>query len=103
MYLSESERSNIMADYDHEQAIERESYQVEPDTWIYLFEDDGKKFVLIAADYIGTFEFEDFPHLLKFENNEFAKFEFVLQREIPIKNDSLKEKVANTILFEYID
>ena len=103
MYLSEPEQKEIMAIYGYKKTIGRGNYQVEPDTWIYLFEDDGKKFVLIAADYLGAFEFEDFPHLLKFENNEFAKFEFVLQREIPIKNNSLKEKVANTILFEYIN
>jgi len=37
---------------------------------------------------------------LKFENSEFTKLGFILQREIPIEDDSSKEKVANTILFE---
>ena len=92
-----------MATYGYKKAVERGYYQVEPDTWIYLFEENDKKFVLIVADYLGTFEFEDFPHLLKFENNEYTKLEFVLQREILVKSDSLKQKVADTILFEYMN
>ena len=47
--------------------------------------------------------YDVFPHLLKFENGEFNKLEFVLQREIPVKDDALKEKAANTALFEYTD
>lgn len=100
MYLSESERKEIMALYGRKNVVGKDYYQVEPDTWIYLFEDDDKKYLLIDADYLGDYEFDVFPHLLKFENSEFTKLGFVLQREIPIEDDSSKEKVANTILFE---
>lgn len=103
MYLSESERKDIMVAYGFDGISEKNHYQVELDTWVYLFEDDDKKYLLIDADYLGNFEFDVFPHLLKFENGEFNKLEFVLQREIPVKNDSSKEKTANTILFEYTD
>ena len=103
MYLSESERKDIMVAYGFDNISEKNQYQVEPDTWVYLFEDDDKKYLLIDADYLGDFEFDVLPHLLKFENGEFNKLEFVLQREIPVKNDALKEKAANTVLFEYTD
>lgn len=103
MYLSKFERKEIMALYGHESAVDKEYYQVEPDTWVYLFEENDKKYLLIDADYLGDFEFDIFPHLLKFENGEFTKLEFVLQREIPVKDDSLKETASNTILFEYTD
>ena len=88
-----------MSAYGCENFVEENHYQVGPDTWIYLFEFEDKKYILIAADYLGDYEFEVFPHLLKFEGD---KFEFVLQREIPIKNDALKEKASNTALFEYV-
>lgn len=103
MYLSESERKDIMVAYGFDNISEKSHYQVEPDTWVYLFEGDDKKYLLISADYLGDFEFDVFPHLLKFENGEFNKFEFVLQREIPAKDDSSKEKTTSTILFEYAD
>lgn len=103
MYLSEPERKEVMAAYDCENFIENGHYQVEPNTWLYLFRDtNDKKYVLIVADYLD-FNFEVFPHLLKFNNNEFRKIELVLQREIPVKDDSLKEKTSGTILFEYTD
>ena len=89
----------MMAIYGHEKAIEKDYREVGPDTWIYLFDDEGEKLLLISVDYTGDYEFEVFPHLLKFDSG----FEFVLQREIPVKNGSLKEKAANTILFEYTD
>lgn len=103
MYLSESERKDIMAAYGYEKAIHKDYCQVEPDTWVYLFENENKKYVLIVTDYLGSFEFEDFPHLLKFENDEFAKIVFVLRREIPVRDDSQKEKISHTVLFEYTD
>lgn len=100
MYLSKEERKEILTAYDCENLIEDSHYQVEPDTWVYLFHDtNDKKYVLIVADYID-FYYDVFPHLLKFDNSEFIKLEFVLQREIPIKDDSLKEKASNTVLFE---
>ena len=100
MYLSKTERKNAMAIYGRENATEKNHYQVGPDTWIYLFEDGDKKYLLISVDYTGDYEFDVFPHLLKFESD---RFEFVLQREIPVRDDSLKEKASNTILFEYTD
>lgn len=103
MYLSESERKRIMTAYGCEDFIESGHSQVEPDTWVYLFRDkNDRKYVLIDADYLD-FDFETYPHLLKFNNNEFTKLEFVLQREIPVKDDSLKEKAAGTILFGYTE
>lgn len=103
MYLSKEERKEVLVAYDRENLIEDNHYQVEPDVWVYLFHGvDNKKYILIVADYIDYY-YDVFPHLLKFENGEFTKLEFVLQREIPVKDDSLKEKAANTILFEYTD
>ena len=103
MYLSEPERKKIMAAYDCEDLVESNHYQVEPDAWVYFFHNkNGKKFVLIDADYID-FDFEVYPHLLKFNNSEFAKLEFVLQREIPVKDEELRKKAAGTLLFEYTD
>lgn len=103
MYLSKEERKELLSVYDHENLIEDNHYQVEPDVWVYLFHDaNNKKYILIVADYIDYY-YDVFPHLLKFENGEFNKLEFVLQREIPIKDDSSKERTANTILFEYTD
>ena len=103
MYLSKEERKEVLVAYDHENFIEDNHYQVEPDVWVYLFHDvNNKKYILIVADYIDYY-YDVFPHLLKFKNSEFNKLEFVLQREIPIKDDSSKEKAANTILFEYTD
>ena len=103
MYLSKSEREKIIAVYDCEGLVESDHYQVEPDTWVYLFRDKNeKKYVLIDADYLD-FDFEVYPHLLKFNNSEFVKIEFVLQREIPAKNTASKEQTSGTLLFEYTD
>ena len=44
MYLSKSKRKDAMAIYGHENAIEKNHCQVGPDTWIYLFEDNNKKY-----------------------------------------------------------
>lgn len=87
-----------MAGYELGEATEKGRYQVEPDVWVYLFENGERKYVLVAADYLGDFEFEVFPHLLKFENGEFSKLEFVLQREISARDDYEKPSV---VLFEY--
>ena len=103
MYLSEEERKEILVAYDRENLIEDDHYQVEPDVWVYLYHDkNNKKYVLIVADYIDYY-YDVFPHLLKFENSEFTKLDFVLQREIPVRDDSLKETTSNAILFEYTD
>ena len=90
-----------MSAYECEDLIEDGHYQVDHDVWVYLFHDNNnKKFVLIVADYIDYY-YDVFPHLLKFDYG-FKKIEFVLQRELPIKNQSLGDKIhANTILFEY--
>ena len=104
MYLSKEEREEIITSYGCENAVEINHYEVGPDTWIYLFELNDKKYILISTDYFGDYEFEVFPHLLRFDNGEFKKIDFILQREIPIKNDSLLEKIhINTLLFEYTD
>ena len=93
-----------MTAYGCKDYTEINHYEVGPDTWIYLFEHKNKKYVLVTTDYLGDYEFDVFPHLLRFENSEFKKIELVLQREIPIENNSLLEKNhANTILFEYTD
>ena len=67
---------------------------------LYLFENGDKKYLLVSVDYTGDYEFDVFPHLLKFEGD---KLEFVLQREIPIKDSYSREETSNTILFEYTD
>ena len=100
MYLSKEERKEIMALYGCKGATETNHYEVGPDTWIYLFELNNKKYILISTDYFGDYEFDVFPHLLKYEND---KLEFVLQREIPVKEGSSKEKTSGTLLFEYTD
>ena len=89
-----------MALYGCKGATETNHYKVGPDTWIYLFERNNKKYILISTDYFGDYEFDVFPHLLKYESD---KLEFVLQREIPVKEGSSKEKTSGTLLFEYTD
>lgn len=103
MYLSKTERKEIMAVYGFDNVSEESHYQIEPDTWIYLFDSDDRKYVLISADYLGVFEFEVFPHLLKFTNSEFAELEFVLQREIFTEGKFPEGTTSNTVLFEYTD
>ena len=98
MYLSEEERKEILRGYGCGDFVETAHYQVEPDTWVYLFRDlDDKKYVLISADYLD-FEFDHFPHLLRFDNGEYHKIDFVLQREIFSRD---VEKTSNSVLFEY--
>lgn len=89
-----------MTSYGCKNPTEINHYEVGPDTWIYLFECKGKKYILVATDYFGDYDFDVFPHLLKFESD---RLEFVLQREIPVKDEALREKVGGTILFEYTD
>lgn len=89
-----------MAAYGYEDSSEINHYEVGPDTWIYLFEYEGKKYILVATDYFGDYEFDVFPHLLKYKGN---RLEFVLQHEIPVKDESQRRKAANTLLFEYTD
>ena len=100
MYLTKEERKEIMAAYGFDDSTEINHYEVGPDTWIYLFKFNDAKYILISTDYIGDYEFDVFPHLLKYEDN---RLEFVLQREIPVKNDSLKKQASGTLLFEYTD
>lgn len=87
-----------MSLYGCANSVEINHYEVGPDTWIYLFKYNNKKYILIATDYTGGYEFDVFPRLLKYGGDG---LEFVLQREIMAKNDS--PKIANTVLFEYAD
>ncbi len=89
--------------YGFKNFVEDGHYQVDHDVWVYLFHDKkDKKYVLIVADYIDYY-YDVFPHLLKFDYG-FKKIEFVLQRELPIKDESFLISIhANTILFEFTD
>ena len=89
-----------MAIYGYEDFTEISHCEVGPDTWIYLFRLNDTKLILISTDYTGDYDFDVFPHLLKFESN---RLEFVLQREVPIRDDSLKEEAIGNVLFEYTD
>lgn len=89
-----------MSAYGFEDYSAVNHYEVGPDTWIYLFECEGKKYILVTTDYFGDYDFDVFPHLLKYESD---RLEFVLQREIPVKDNSSREKTAGTLLFEYTD
>ena len=98
MFLTKEERKEVISAYGLGDSTEINHYEVGPDTWIYLFECKNKKYILVATDYLGDYEFDVFPHLLKFEN---GGLEFVLQNEVPIKDDPLLKKMrANTVLFE---
>ena len=103
MYLTKSERGIAVSAYGFKNLVEDDHYQVDYDVWVYLFHDENnKKYVLIVADYID-YDYDVFPHLLKFDYG-FKKIEFVLQRELPIKDENLLTNIhANTILFEYTD
>ena len=99
MFLSSEERKEIMVAYGFEDFIEANHYKVGPDTWIYLFEHENKKYILVVTDYLGDFEFDTFPHLLKFESYRLG---FVLQNEVQLEDDSILKKIhANIVLFEY--
>ena len=40
MYLPKGERKDIMIAYGHKDAVEKDHYEIGPDTWIYLFENN---------------------------------------------------------------
>ena len=103
MYLTKSERKIAVSAYGLKNLEEDDHYQVDHDVWVYLFHGkNNKKYVLIVADYIDYY-YDVFPHLLKFDYG-FKKIEFVLQRELPIQDESSLINIhANTILFEYTD
>lgn len=103
MYLTKSEREIAVSAYGFKNLVEDDHYQVDYDVWVYLFHDENnKKYVLIVADCIDYY-YDVFPHPLKFDYG-FKKIEFVLQRELPIKDENLLMNIhANTILFEYTD
>ena len=102
MFMSNEELKTIMSAYGFEDYSAVNHYEVGPDTWVYLFEHENKKYVLVTADYLGDYEFDTFPHLLKFDDNEFEKIDFVLRSEVPIKDESLLGNIrSNTTLFEY--
>ena len=97
MYLPKGERKDILIAYGHKDAVEKDHYEIGPDTWIYLFEDNEGKYLLVSTDYTGDYEFEMFPHLLKLN----SKAEFVLQKEITVLDNAVTKKTSNTVLFEY--
>ena len=100
MYLSNDERKEIMSMYGCEDFTEINHYEVGPDTWIYLFEHEDKKYLLVSTDYFGDYEFDVFPHLLKYNSGRLI---FILQREVSIKDEYLNKKGSSTLLFEYTD
>ena len=97
MYLSKEERKDIIEAYGFDEFIEENHYQVEPDTWVYLFTNDDRYYVFISADFLD-FYYDHFPTLLRFNNFEFHQIDFVLQREVKPINP---EKTAGTLCFEY--
>ena len=103
MFLSKEELKDVMLAYNHEGSIEKDHYEVGPDTWIYLFEHEDKKYILITTDYLGDYDFDSFPHTLSFDSI-FRKNNFTLQREVPPVNDFIFKRIhINTVLFEYTD
>ena len=52
-----------MLAYGYEGSIEKDHYEVGPDTWIYLFEYKDKKYILVTTDYLGDYDFDSFPTL----------------------------------------
>lgn len=103
MYVSPEELNEIMAAYDCASFSSDDHFQVSPDIWIYLFHDEEhKKYILVIADYMGDFDFDHYPHLLRFDDSSFHTADFVLQREIPAKNPA-SPTVSNSALFEYTD
>lgn len=81
MYLSKEERKDIIEAYGFDEFIEENHYQVEPDTWVYLFFNVDNHYVLISADFLD-FYYDHFPALLRFNNFEFQQIDFVLRREV---------------------
>ena len=92
-----------MLAYEREGSIEKDHYEVGPDTWIYLFEYKDKKYILITTDYLGDYDFDSFPHTLSFDSI-FCKNKFNLKREVPSVDDSVFKRIhVNAVLFEYTD
>ena len=54
MYLSKDERKDIMIAYGHEDAVGKDHYEIGPDTWIYLFEDNEGKYLLVTECFLIT-------------------------------------------------
>lgn len=103
MFLSKEELKDVMLAYGYEDSIEKGHYEVGPDTWIYLFEHEDKKYILITTDYLGDYDFDSFPHTLSFDSI-FRKNKFTLQREVPSVDDSVFKRIhVNAVLFEYTD
>lgn len=97
MYLSKEERKDIIEAYGFDEFIEENHYQVEPDTWVYLFTKGDKHYVLISADFLD-FYYDHFPTLLRFNNFEFHQIDLVLRREVKSINP---EKTSGMLCFEY--
>ena len=97
MYLSKEERKDIIKAYGFDNFIEGNHYQVEPDTWVYLFSNGNNYYVLISADFLD-FYYDHLPALLRFNNFEFQQINFVLRREV---NSINSEKTSGTLCFEY--
>lgn len=97
IYLSKEERKDIIEAYGLDNFIEESHYQVEPDTWVYLFAKEDKHYVLISADFLD-FYYDHFPTLLRFNNFEFQQIDFMLQKKV---NSINPEKTSGTICFEY--
>lgn len=103
MFLSKEELKDVMLAYGYEGPIEKDHYEVGPDTWIYLFEHKDKKYILVTTDYLGDYDFDSFPHTLSFDSI-FCKNNFTLQCEVPSADDSVFKRIhVNAMLFEYTD
>ena len=68
MFLSKEELKDVMLAYEREGSIEKDHYEVGPDTWFYLFEHKDKKYILVTTDYLGDYDFDSFPHTLSFDS-----------------------------------
>ena len=103
MYLTKSERKDLLSAYGYPNLTEETHYQVEPDTWLYLFHDEAnKKYLLVVADYLDL-DIDHFPHLLKYDNPEFYTAEFILKRQLTPPPSTDLAKLQGTALFEYTD
>ena len=99
MFLTKEEREKILESFGLGDASEVNHYQVKEDVWIYLFEKDRNKYVLISADYMD-YEYDHFPHLLRFPYNGSQTIDLVLQEEI--KSNNLN-KTQNCAMFKYVN
>ncbi len=99
MFLTIEERKEILEAFGLDETREISHYQVDEDVWIYLFEKNSDKYVLISADYMD-YEYDHFPHLLRFKYNGSQTIDLVLQEEIG-SNDL--DRTQNCALFRYTD